>query len=158
MALKRQTENSTTSLVLSGESGAQRRIRIGYYHRLGERHVQCQKDQINMPGRFSPANERLPSKSGRSSSESGRSPSERTLVQRVDARRPMTLVPPRTSKWTFAQRTDARPAKNQQVDVRPANGRSSSEWTLIAQRTNVRRPARTLVQRTVDVRHASARP
>ncbi|KOM43463.1 hypothetical protein LR48_Vigan05g106700 [Vigna angularis] len=77
-----------------------------------------------MPGRFSPANERLPSKSGRSSSESGRSPSERTLVQRVDARRPANE---RSSP------SDARPAK------KPASGRSPSERTLV-QRVDACRP------------------
>ncbi|KOM50353.1 hypothetical protein LR48_Vigan08g118000 [Vigna angularis] len=119
---------------------AHSRIRIGYYHRLGERHVQCQKDQINMPGRFSPANRRLPSESGRSPSERmlvaqrERSSSEQwTFVQRVHARDPKVdarLARERTlaqlghsssELWTFVQR-------GQKVDARPAiNGRSPSD-------------------------------
>ncbi|KOM56729.1 hypothetical protein LR48_Vigan10g262100 [Vigna angularis] len=115
------------------------RIRIGYYHRLGERHVQCQKDQINMPGRFSPAN--------------GRSPSERPLV----AQRERSS----SEQWTFVQRVHARDPK---VDARLARertlaqlGHSSSElWTFVqrGQKVDARCPARTLVQRALDVRPA----
>ncbi|KOM57420.1 hypothetical protein LR48_Vigan11g045300 [Vigna angularis] len=38
--------------------------------------------------------------------------------------------------------------KPARTDVRPANGRSSSEWTLVAQRTNVRRPATLVLPRS----------
>ncbi|KOM49676.1 hypothetical protein LR48_Vigan08g050300 [Vigna angularis] len=92
------------------------RIRIGYYHRLGERH--------------------LPKPEG-SNSLNERSPSERTLVaQRTVVRRPAsgrsspsewTLVAQRgrssSSQWTLVQRVDAR---DQQVDARPARRRSST--------------------------------
>ncbi|KOM25552.1 hypothetical protein LR48_Vigan118s000200 [Vigna angularis] len=66
----------------------------------------------------------------------GHSSSEWTLIQRVDARRPANE---RSSP------SDARPSKK------------PSKWTF-AQRTDARRLARTLVQRTVDVRPTSARP
>ncbi|KOM27030.1 hypothetical protein LR48_Vigan358s000800 [Vigna angularis] len=69
----------------------------------------------------------------------------------------------KTWSASFACQKDeiTKPAR---TDVRPANGRSSSEWTLVAQRTNVlrpatlvqlRSPARTLAQREVDARDST---
>ncbi|KOM47785.1 hypothetical protein LR48_Vigan07g148900 [Vigna angularis] len=146
------------------------RLRIGYYQRLGARHLPSQKDQITKPERTLVAqrtNVRRPA-SGRSSSEEvqrGRSPNEwtlvqrrsptRTLDQRVDAR--PASGRPLPSKWTLAQRVDAYDSTSgrspsekwtfaqRSVDVRPTSCGCSPSETL-AQREEAARPAKNHLQ------------